>query len=125
MTQPNNNTVPRGYLVQIGEGDDALLLDREDLNCLGVELASDFDDPIRSKFREQVRAEYIAQLPKPKPQRKPRKPSLASVLAQAKKAGATAVTHEGVTYTFGNTGPALDDDVGRELAAFEARHGKA
>jgi hypothetical protein len=43
------------------------VLDAEELDCLGLWRASDFDDPLRRLFREQLRAEWVAQLAKPKP----------------------------------------------------------
>jgi hypothetical protein len=51
-----------------------------------------------------------------------RKPRLKTILDQAKKAGASSVTAEGVTYRFGEV---IQSDTERELAAFEARHGNA
>jgi hypothetical protein len=49
-----------------------------------------------------------------------RRPRLKTVLDQAKKAGATSVTAEGVTVRFGE---AEQSDTDREIAEFRARHG--
>jgi hypothetical protein len=55
------------------------------------------------------------------PKRRPRKPTLANELRQAKKVGATSVTTaDGVTFRFGETEPR--DELDRELAEWEARH---
>jgi hypothetical protein len=55
------------------------------------------DDPFRDLFRDLERRvkEVLASKPKQ------RKPSHKTFLNQARKAGATSVTVEGVTYTFG------------------------
>ena len=52
-----------------------------------------------------------------------RKPSHNTIVARARKLGASSVTVDGVTYRFGE---AIEtDDIDRELAAFGARHGNA
>jgi hypothetical protein len=51
-----------------------------------------------------------------------RKPSHNTILNRAKKAGASSVTIDGITYRFGE---AIQSDTDRELAAFGARHGIA
>jgi hypothetical protein len=66
----------------------------EEVACLGMRLAG---DPFRDLFRDLERRvkEVLASKPKQ------RKPSHKTFLNQARKAGATSVTVEGVTYTFG------------------------
>jgi hypothetical protein len=85
MTQAKHTTQP---------DDDEPVLTTEDVACLGMHWADDrnlFDDLFREERRKSF-AEDIAKLPKPKPSRKPPKPSHETIIARAKAAGATAVT---------------------------------
>jgi hypothetical protein len=56
--------------------------------------------------------------------RRPRKPTIDTLIAKAKAAGATSVVIERVEMRFGNaaSGNGAATDVDRELAEFEARH---
>ena len=108
MIQPDNHSTQ--------PDDDEPLLDGEDIACLGMHRA---DDP----FRDLNGSWPDDAFAKPSKPTAPRKPRLRTVLDQAKKAGATAVTRDGVTYTFGQAEQQTDTD--REIAEFEARHGKA
>jgi hypothetical protein len=95
----------------------------------GVVADNPFLDMLREMRREAWK-EYIANLPNPKqPRRKPkgpRQPSIDRLVKQFEKATGKPVTSiavDGVTLTSGDMNTV--DDVGRELAEFEARHGKA
>jgi hypothetical protein len=111
MTQPDNSTpsLPRALT--------------EEVACLGMYRV---DDPFRDCFRdleERARRDWLDAFAKPSKLRPQRKPSLETVLDQAKRAGARSVTVDGVTYTFGQADHLTD--IERELTEFEARHGKA
>jgi hypothetical protein len=110
VTQPDNSTP--------SSDDDGL--NDEDIACLGMWRA---DHP---SFFERTPAEWDAYLAAAtiswRPQRRPR---LKTVLDQARKAGATSATVDGVTYTLGQATEQLTG-IDRELAEFgRRRHGTA
>ena len=105
----------------------------DDVGCFAAnEIASAFgclvaDDPFR-ELEHRATLEALAQLPKPKPPRKPRRRALKTIAAEAKAAGFTSVTtRDGVTYTIGQAAelaPAGEQDPAeREIARLRALRG--
>jgi hypothetical protein len=89
--------------------------------CSMFDAARPFLNLLRHSHRNAFAFDIVGKQTAPR-----RKPRLATLLAQGKKAGATAVTVDGVTYTFGEANEhQQQSDTDREWAEFEARHGKA
>jgi hypothetical protein len=113
VTHLDNSTQP---------DDDAPFLTSEDIACLGMRKV---DPPFGDLFRDLgfgARGERVAFVAG-RPRR--RKPRLKTVLDQGRKAGATSVTVDGVTYALGQA-TEHQTDIDRELAEFgRRRHGKA